>query len=86
MISAYTRCSVRLYLQLFVGDLMSYLRYVCLLAHGGVQHIMRCAFALYYFVYVTSFSGLSICDCPFGILYRIFNRTTYLDNYVTNIL
>jgi len=34
------RCSVRLYLQLFVGELMSYLRYLCLFAYSGVQHIL----------------------------------------------
>ena len=38
------RCSVRLYLRLFVGGLMSYLRYLCLFAHSGVQHILRCVF------------------------------------------
>jgi hypothetical protein len=31
------RCSVRLYLQLFVGGLMSYLRFLCFFAHSGVQ-------------------------------------------------
>ena len=30
------RCSVRLYLQLFVGGRMSYLRYLCLFAYSGV--------------------------------------------------
>ena len=44
------RCSVRLYLQLFVGGLMSYLRYLCLFAHSGVQHILCCVFALFVFV------------------------------------
>jgi len=34
--------SVRLYLQLFVGGLRSYLRYLCLLAYSGVQHIVCC--------------------------------------------
>ena len=33
MISALERCSVRLYLQLFVGGLMSYLCYLCLFLH-----------------------------------------------------
>jgi hypothetical protein len=42
---------------------MSYLRYPCLLAFSGVQHISCCVFALFFFVYDTSFSGLSICDC-----------------------
>jgi hypothetical protein len=33
-------CSVRLYLQLFVGGIMSYLRYLCLLAYSDVKHIL----------------------------------------------
>ena len=66
-------CSVRLYLQLFVGGLMSYLRYLCLLAHSDVQQILCCVFVfiicvLYCLTCVASFSGLSIFDCPFGIL------------------
>ena len=63
-------CLVRLYLQLFVGGLMSYLHYLCLFVHSGVQHIVSC---IYLFClsssYVASFSGLSIFDCPFIILY-----------------
>ena len=52
---------------------MSYLRYFCLLANSGVQHILCCDFC---FVFrrlmscvpnVASFSGLSIFDCPFSI-------------------
>jgi hypothetical protein len=35
-ISAQKLCSVRLYLQLFVGSLMSYLRFLLLFAFGGV--------------------------------------------------
>ena len=31
------QCSVRLYLQLFVGGLISYLRYLCLFAYSGVN-------------------------------------------------
>ena len=38
------RFSVRLYLQLFVGGLMSYLCYLCLVAHSGVQPILCCVF------------------------------------------
>ena len=34
------QCSVRLYIQLFVGGLMSYLRYLCLFLHIAVQHIL----------------------------------------------
>ena len=48
-----TRCSVRLYLQLFVGGLMSYLHYLCLLSSIGVQHILCCIFVLSFFVLCT---------------------------------
>ena len=41
-ISAYTRCLVRLYLQLRVGGFMSYLRHLCLLAQSSVQYIVLC--------------------------------------------
>ena len=34
------RCSVCLYLQLIVRGIMSYLRYLCLFTHSGVQHIV----------------------------------------------
>jgi hypothetical protein len=40
--SAYKHCSLCLYLQLSVGGPMSYLRYLCLLAHSGEQHIILC--------------------------------------------
>jgi len=49
MISSYTRCPARLYLQLFV----SYLRYLCLLAHSGVLHKLCCVFALVFIVLCT---------------------------------
>jgi hypothetical protein len=39
-ISAYKRCSIRIYLQLFVRGLMSYASYLCLFAHNGVQHVL----------------------------------------------
>ena len=34
------------YLQLFVGGCMSYLNYLCLFAHSGVQHILYGVFVL----------------------------------------
>jgi len=71
-ISARKRCSVRLYLQLYVWWLMFYLRYMCLLAHSGVQYILCSCwvvfFSSYCVPYVASFSGLSISDCPIGVL------------------
>jgi hypothetical protein len=66
-LSAYKRCSVRLYLQLSIGGgagLMSYLRYLWFF------------FVYLCFVYcvpnVASYSGLFIFDCPFGIFWRLF--------------
>ena len=57
------------YLQLSVGEFMSYLHFVCLLAHSGVQCILCCVFVLFFFVLFTlCFSGLSIFFLPFGIL------------------
>jgi hypothetical protein len=42
---------------------MSYLRYLCLFAHSGVQHILWCVgFFLVYPMLLVSL------DCPFGIL------------------
>ena len=53
MISSYKRCSVHLYLQSSVGVLMFYLRYLCLLAHSGVQHILCYDFLLFFVVLCT---------------------------------
>jgi hypothetical protein len=36
------------YIQLFMTGLMSYLRYLCLFADSGVQHILCCVFALFF--------------------------------------
>ena len=50
---------------------MSYLRYFCLFAYSGVQHLL-CFFLCLRLVScvpnVASFSGMSILDCPFGFL------------------
>jgi hypothetical protein len=67
-ISALIRCSVHLYFQLFVGGFISYLRYLCLFAHSGVQHIVLC----FCFVstscvaYVVRFSGFFQFLLPLG--------------------
>jgi hypothetical protein len=62
-ISAYKRCSFRLYIQLFVKGRTSYLRCLCLFAHSGVQHLLCCVFALFFFVLCTL--GCQFClDCP----------------------
>ena len=36
--------SIRLHLQLFVGVIVSYLRYLYLLTHNIVQHLFSCVF------------------------------------------
>jgi hypothetical protein len=61
----------RVNLQLFVGGIVSSLRYLYLFAHGGIQYI--CVVFLFCLSsscvpYVASFSGLSFFDCPFGFL------------------
>ena len=50
---------------------MSYLRYLCLLANSGAQNILRCAFALFFFVLCIlgyQFLGIVHFDRPFGFL------------------
>ena len=41
-----SKCSIRLYLQLFVRELMSDLRYVCWFPYSGVQSILCSGFIL----------------------------------------
>ena len=44
--------SVHLYLQMFVGPPMSYLRYLCLFVYNGIQDMLCCVFVLFFFVLV----------------------------------
>jgi hypothetical protein len=72
-ISTKKQCSVRLYLQLFVWGLMSYLRYLCLLVYSVVQHILCFCFVLLHLVYpMLPFS----LYCPFlialSVLYNVY--------------
>ena len=83
LISAYKTFSVRLNLQLFVGEHISYLRYLCLFALSGVHQILCLVFVLFFtsFVtYVASIYGLCFFYCPFGILYSLFNCQNYRTN------
>jgi hypothetical protein len=63
-ISAYTQCSIRLYLQLFVWGIMSYLRYLCLRKVVCDTYCIVFLFSLSSSCVpnVASFSGLSISD------------------------
>jgi hypothetical protein len=56
---------VRLYLLLLVGRLVSYLRYLCLLTHSGVQHILRGVFRriVYPMLPVSLNCSCLICRC-----------------------
>ena len=72
-ISAQKRCSVRLYLQQFVGELISYLRYLCLFVHSGVLCLASCV------PYVASFSGLANFDGPIDILTFMYQISTFLE-------
>jgi hypothetical protein len=62
-IFAWKRCSVRLYLQLFVGGRMSYL----VVSNTYCVLFLFC-FSLSCVPYVVSFCGLFFFDCSFGIL------------------
>jgi hypothetical protein len=52
---------------------MSYLRYLCLFAYSGVQHILCCVFVLFFFVffvpYVDSFLSFLIAPSVFSNVY-----------------
>ena len=73
-ISARKRCSVRLYLHLFVDGIMSYLRYLCLFAHSGVQHILWCVFVFLVYPMLPVY-----LDCPFTIVPLVFSNLYLLD-------
>ena len=58
---------------------MSYLRYLCLLAHSGVQHILCCVFALFFFVMRLVYPILLVSlDCPLLIAYSVLFIIFYL--------
>ena len=71
-ISAWKLCSVRLYLQLLVEGLMSYLRYLCLFSYSGVQHIL-CCFCFIYLDLVYPMLPVSL-DCPYLIAPSVFSN------------
>ena len=75
---AWKRCSIRLYLQLFVGELMSYLRYSCLIAYSDVQHTICCDFALFFLVLCT------LC-CQFLWIFPFLIAPAVISNVYLNI-
>ena len=67
-ISAWKWCSVRLYLQLFEGELMSYLRYLCLFVCNDVQHILCCVFLRIVYPMLPVSLDFHFFVFPFGII------------------
>ena len=63
---------------MFVGGFMYYLGYLCLFAHNGVQHILCCVYALFFFVLPVSL------DCPFVTVPSIF-FSVYLQTKSKNV-
>ena len=68
---------------------MFYLRYLCLLAYSGVQHILCCVFLRHVFSMLPV--SLVLFDCPFGIISHLlktflqtFTVATMTARYVTN--
>ena len=68
---------IGLYLQLFARELMSYLRYLCLFVHSGVQHILCCVFVLFVF-------GLCTPCCQFLWIVHFWLALRYSQPFMTN--
>ena len=50
------------------------LRYLCLLTHGGVQHILCCVFVLFVFTLCLVYQMLPVSlDSPFVIVPSVFS-------------
>jgi hypothetical protein len=75
-ISAYKRCSVRFYLELFVEGFYSYLRYLCLFTYSGVQRIVYCVFVLFFLHLVYPMLSVSLgfsSSCiPYVVSFSVF--------------
>jgi hypothetical protein len=60
---------------LFVGGLVSYLRYLCLCGYGCVQHILCCVFCFVWLPLCFVYPMLPISlDCPFVIAPSVFSN------------
>jgi hypothetical protein len=72
-------------LQLFVGGLMSYLRYLCLFAYSGIQHILCCLLYSSSSVVLCCARVRLVCpmlpvsvDCLFFIVPSVFSNVYFL--------
>ena len=69
-----------LYLQLFVGGLVVYLRYLCLFTYSGVQRLLCCGFGCVCLRLVCPI--LPVClDCPF-----LFSPSVFSNVYLKKII
>jgi hypothetical protein len=58
---------------------MSCIRYSCLFAHSGVQHIMYCIFAFFSLVMSTQYWHLAVSlDCSFLIVPSVFSNAYFI--------
>ena len=64
-------CSVPLYLQMFIGGLISYLRYLCLFVHSGVKHILCCVFDFPFVLCTLCYQFLWIVHFWFPLRYSL---------------
>ena len=77
------RCLNRFYLQLFVGRLVFYLRYLCLFTYSGVLHISVLCFCFTFLRLVYPMLPVSV-DCPFLIAPSVFSNV-YLETINDNV-
>ena len=63
-------------IRLFVGGLMSYLRYLCLFACSGVQHVL-CWFFFFFFLHLVYPMMTVSLDCPFLIAPSVFSNVYF---------
>ena len=71
------------HLRLFVGGLTSYLRYLCLFVHSGVQHILCCVFVLFFFILCTLMLSVSL-DCPILTAQSVFSNVYLNHNWFSH--
>jgi hypothetical protein len=81
------QCSIRLFFQLFLGGILSYLRYLSLFAYSGVEQLLCSVFALFSFVLCTlCCQFLWIVHLSLSFIYWIFflllNKIA--DSFLTN--
>ena len=69
----------KVYLQLFVGGLMTYLHYLCLFTYSNVQYILCCVFVLSFLRLVCPMFQVSL-DCSFVIAPSVYSNVYSIDS------